>query len=610
MRGGVASLAIFAIAACGEKLQDNSGEEKPSEVKVSVEFALSEVSVPVNGTETVEITVTPAERAGEVVVAVADESVVSIESQTTTQKGLSLSLKPLKLSSTTIYAIHDDLDSPAECAVTVTPVGVESISLDKTSLELKVYDTYSLSPTINPADATSPTITWKSDNEEVATVEGGKVTAVSEGEATITASCNGKTATCTVSVAAIRAESLGLYCDGAALTEKTIYVDESFRADATILPADVTYKTVDSWTVENTAVLKCEPLTVDGNCEAAYFTALSEGSTTVTATINSGVDGKPVTASFTVEVKPLTPPVDPPKIGDYFYSDGTWSDGGLVSISSDGTSAVWRTGDERPAPEEGKTVIGIVFQTDTTRISATERALGYNHGLVLSLKRAYKPIAQKDPNNKYETPDSLTKFTTLSELNLSCVKRGKLATSYYSDINGYSATKGICDKYSGDQIEQFPAIDWTTRGFTAAPANTSGWYLPASGQVWDLLANLGGEELAQFLSVLSGYEGDISYYSGNGATNGSIDLTSDPIAELNSHWSKVPSTMKENMNGDRDRDGFSYFYFLCCGQYDTECCRVFWLGSAKDKTAEKQGQFAGYLTYLDDAVTCYPVLSF
>lgn len=602
MGGGIASLVLFTAVSCGDSIKENSEALKEAE-KVGVEFALAQVSVPVNGTETVEINVTPADRAGEVIVTFADETVVSIESQTTTEKGISLILKPLKLSSTTIYAIHADLDSPAECAVTVTPVGVESISLDKTSLELKVYDTYSLSPTINPSDATSPTITWKSDNEQVATVEGGKVTAVLEGEATITASCNGKTATCKVSVAAVRAESLGLYFDGAALTEKTIYVDESFRADVTILPSDVTYKTVDSWTVENTAVLKCEPLIVDGNCEAAYFTALSEGSTTVTATINSGTQGKPVTASFTVEVKPLTPPVDPPKIGDYFYSDGTWSDGGLVSINSDGTSAVWRTGADRPAPEEGKTVIGIVFQTDTTRISSTERALGYRHGLVMSLKRAYKPIALKDPNNKYETPDSLTKFSTLDEITMSCLTRGKLATSYYGNIDGYSATKGICDKYSGDQIEQFPAIDWITRGFTATPANTSGWYLPASGQVWDLLANLGGEEVAKYLSTLSGYEGDITYED-------SLYPSYDPVACLNSHWEKVPASMKENMNGDRERLGYNYFLFLCCGQYGTEMCRVFWVGSASDKTASKKGEFCASCTYFDDPATCYPVLSF
>ena len=31
-------------------------------------------------------------------------------------------------------------------------------------------------------------------------------------------------------------------------------------------------------------------------------------------------------------------PIEAPKVGDYYYSDGTWSDGGLISINADGTS--------------------------------------------------------------------------------------------------------------------------------------------------------------------------------------------------------------------------------------------------------------------------------
>ncbi len=595
-RGALASL-LFLTIGCGKEAKNEAPE------KVSVEFAVAETSVPVNGTTSLEVKVTPATRADEVIVTVADESVVSIESQSYGEEGISLVLKAQKLSSTTIYAIHDDLDSPAECAVAVTPIGVDDITLDQTSLSLKVFDTYTLSPTISPADATSPVLIWNSDNEQVATVDNGEVKAVSEGEAKISVTCNGHTAECAVSVYSIKAESLTLSVDGAATTEKEITVDESFKLDAQILPADVTYKTVNEWKVSDPQVIKCEPLEIDGNTESAYITALAPGEATVTAKIADGSDGKELTASFKVVVKAAEAPMKEPRIGDYFYSDGTWSDGGLVSINADGTNAVWLTGDERPAPVEGKTVIGIVFQTASDRISETEKALGYTHGLVLSLKRAYKPLAMKDPNNKYETPDSLTKFTTLSELNVTCVKRGKLATSYYNDISGYSATKGICSLYPGDAITTFPAVDWTTRGFTGAPANTSGWYIPSSGQVWDLLANLGGNEVAEYLSTLSWYEGDISYYD-------ELYTSYDLVDELNSHWSKVPASMKENMHGDRSRSGYDYFMFLCCGQYDSESCRVFWIGSAQDKTVSKKGQFSGYLTWLDDAVTCYPILSF
>lgn len=63
-----------------------------------------------------------------------------------------------------------------------------------------------------------------------------------------------------------------------------------------------------------------------------------------------------------------------PKIGDYYYSDGTWSDGGLVSIEADGLNPVWA--DTKPAPVAGKTVIGIVCQTDENRIAAGDQGEG------------------------------------------------------------------------------------------------------------------------------------------------------------------------------------------------------------------------------------------
>ncbi len=609
MRGGVASLAIFAIASCGEKLQDNSGTEKPSEEeKVSAEFALSEVSVPVNGTETVEITVTPAERAGEVVVAVADESVVSIESKTTTEKGLSLSLKPLKLSSTTIYAIHDDLDAPAECAVTVTPVGVESISLDKTSLELKVYDTYSLSPTINPADATSPTITWKSDNEEVATVEGGKVTAVSEGEATITASCNGKTATCTVSVAAVYATSLSLSVDGVETTEKTIAVNERFKVDALILPEDVTYKTVE-WSVENVeegkdATISCEGIYISGNTASAYVTALKGGKSRVTAKITDGTAEGCLTASIVVSAQQPSRPSADPKIGDYYYSDGTWSDGGLVSINSDGTGAVWLTGLEKPAPEEGKTVIGIVFQTDTSRISLTERKLGYTHGLVYCLKAAFAPVSS-DPTADHKL-DSLTRYSMSSASAVANLTSHKYSDACYSDINGYSINQTILSYYpkGTDALKQYPAFDWVHTDFApAAPANTSGWYIPSSGQVWDFIVNLCGDEVATtFSSVKDGavnlYRVD-SYYD--------LKFSFNPVEKLNSYWALVPKTMKHDLKYSRDSGPT---YRICelmtsslFANSDSECqCIIYWMSAS--------GELIPFMDNVDDSIVCHPVLSF
>lgn len=83
-------------------------------------------------------------------------------------------------------------------------INVEGITLDRTTLTLQEGSSYTLTATITPTDATNKLVIWTSDNEDVATVSDGKVTAKSSGTAKITATTNdGKyTATCEVTVVA------------------------------------------------------------------------------------------------------------------------------------------------------------------------------------------------------------------------------------------------------------------------------------------------------------------------------------------------------------------------------------------------------------------------
>ena len=82
-----------------------------------------------------------------------------------------------------------------------TTVELKSISLSSPSLDMFVGDEVTLTVKYTPENATNkPKATWTSSNESVASVSEGKVTALAAGEATITATVEKLTATCTVKV--------------------------------------------------------------------------------------------------------------------------------------------------------------------------------------------------------------------------------------------------------------------------------------------------------------------------------------------------------------------------------------------------------------------------
>lgn len=76
----------------------------------------------------------------------------------------------------------------------------ESLTLNPTSKDLQVGEEVTLEAAVKP-DTACQNLTWLSSDDKVATVKDGKVTAVSAGTASITAtSLDGKTATCKVTV--------------------------------------------------------------------------------------------------------------------------------------------------------------------------------------------------------------------------------------------------------------------------------------------------------------------------------------------------------------------------------------------------------------------------
>ncbi len=103
----------------------------------------------------------------------------------------------------TITVTTEDGKKTATCTVTVNPIVVTGVSLDKTSATLVRAKTEALTATVNPTNATNKAVTWTSSNDAIVSVDAkGNVTGVKVGTATITVTTTdgGKTAACTITV--------------------------------------------------------------------------------------------------------------------------------------------------------------------------------------------------------------------------------------------------------------------------------------------------------------------------------------------------------------------------------------------------------------------------
>lgn len=83
---------------------------------------------------------------------------------------------------------------------TPATIDVTGISISRGSLILEVGGMSTLTATVSPSNATNKSVSWASSNSGVVRVSGGTVTAMGPGTATVTASCGGYSASCTVTV--------------------------------------------------------------------------------------------------------------------------------------------------------------------------------------------------------------------------------------------------------------------------------------------------------------------------------------------------------------------------------------------------------------------------
>ncbi len=112
-----------------------------------------------------------------------------------------------KIGTATISACATDGSGvKARCIVTLAPTLATAISLDYTSVTVKINKTARLVATVGPETVTDNTVVWTSSNPRIAQIDGnGMIVAVDEGSVDITATANdgsGVKAVCSVTVRA------------------------------------------------------------------------------------------------------------------------------------------------------------------------------------------------------------------------------------------------------------------------------------------------------------------------------------------------------------------------------------------------------------------------
>ena len=267
----------------------------------NIEVDLTMTTLTIGGTQQLTATVTPANATNKTVTwASSNPSVASVSST-----GL-VTAKTVGMA--TITATTADGGKMATCTINVaaSAIPVTGVMIEPSTLSLVIGGTQQLTATVTPVAATNKAVAWTSSDTSVASVSSaGLVTAKAVGTATLTATTadGGKTATCTINVAASAIPVTDVMIEPSALS---LVIGSTQQLAAIVSPIDATNKNV-TWSSSNTSVADVSSM--------GLVTAKAAGMATI---VVSSVDsGKIATCSVVVTSEILDPVI---RIHTYVYT--------------------------------------------------------------------------------------------------------------------------------------------------------------------------------------------------------------------------------------------------------------------------------------------------
>lgn len=312
----------------------------------------------------------------------ADEGCIELIDEETAYQKTVKALKPgkvtLKVVAEEKSEAGEDLIAELPIEVKKSPSQVTSITLNETEkqLFLEGEDTsFTLIPTLTPANPDDATVYWISYDEEVATVAAdGTVTAVGEGTTTILAVTrdNACMATCKVTVSKRRVDvtSITLSYQDQVLAENekiTLDINTSAQITGTVQPSDATNQVL-AWESSDPEIVSVDP-------ETGVITAKKVGIVTITA---KATDESGVTATCQVEV---TIPVTNITIDQETLE---------IKLNEENATLTATVGPEDATDQT------IVWKSDNTEVATVDP----DTGVVVPMKEGTANITAETPDGK------------------------------------------------------------------------------------------------------------------------------------------------------------------------------------------------------------------
>ena len=290
-------------------------------------------------------------------------------------------------------------------------------------------------------------------------------------------------------------------------TSAEMLIGDNLTLTVTVLPENAEVENI-SYTSDDTSIA-----TVDEN---GTVTATGSGRTSIF------VESANVKDTCVVQVYGGNKFPSQATVGDFYLSDGS-----LLDVSTDAATVA------------SHDVIGIVYSTDTTRMGAAEKQALIDkgiepHGSVMATKH----VGDITYSNMWFY-DAATQGWDRDEREIG-IPYAYVVDDYYAsyelsdaDIDGYLYTKLIHEERAADyEAGYYPifkdAVDFNET--VAAPETSTGWYLPATGQWFDILRNLAGATLNTTSSFFDGETGNF-FWLGKGDVPELMNANFEKVAD-------------------------------------------------------------------------------